>query len=76
MTNQVNKSIGGVNHFLNYYQSLNLNGQFFQLVGRDLEQSYPNQVCPIYWKLEKNLKDLDALNENGKKIITGAKRKN
>lgn len=69
------QTIGGVNQFLKNYQSLNLNGQFFQLVGRDLEQSYPNQVCPIYGNWKKTQEDLDALNENGKKIITGAKKK-
>ena len=69
------QTIGGVNQFLQNYKSLNQNGQFFQLVGRDLEQSYPNQVCPIYGNWKKTQEDLDAENENGKRIITGAKKK-
>lgn len=69
------QTIGGVNQFLQNYKSLNQNGQFFQLVGRDLEQSYPNQVCPIYGNWKKTQEDLDAENENGKKIFTGAKKK-
>ncbi|MGJ8551279.1 ATP-dependent nuclease [Winogradskyella wichelsiae] len=69
------QTIGGVNQFLQNYKSLNQNGQFFQLAGRDLEQSYPNQVCPIYGNWKKTQEDLDAENENGKRIITGAKKK-
>ena len=66
---------GGVNQFHQNYPSLIRNGQFFQLVGRDLEQSYPNQECEIYGNWRKSQEELDQLNENGKRIITGAKKK-
>lgn len=66
---------GGVNQFLQNYKTLNDNNQFFQLVGRDLEQSYPNQKCVIYGNWRKTQEELDAVNENGKRIITGAKKK-
>lgn len=69
------QTIGGVNQFHQNYQSLNQNRQFFQLVGRDLEQSYPNQACAIYGNWRKSQEDLDAENGNGKRIITGAKKK-
>ncbi|WOI23497.1 ATP-dependent nuclease [Nonlabens ulvanivorans] len=69
------QTIGGVNQFHQNYKSLNQNGQFFQLVGRDLEQSYPNQECPVYGNWRKTQEELDAVNENGKKIITGSKKK-
>lgn len=69
------QTIGGVNQFLLNYKSLKQNGQFFQLVGRDLEQSYPNQVCPIYGNWKKTQEELDAENETGKRIITGTKKK-
>lgn len=66
---------GGVNQFLQNYGGLNQNGQFFQLNGRDIEQSYPNQACEIYGNWRKTQEELDAVNENGKKIITGSKKK-
>ncbi len=66
---------GGVTQFLQNYNSLNQNGQFFQLAGRDIEQSYPDQVCEIYGNWRKTQAELDALNPNGKRIITGAKKK-
>lgn len=69
------QTIGGVNQFHQNYSSLNQNGQFFQLIGRDLEQSYPNQECPIYGNWKKTQEELDAVNANGKKIITGSKKK-
>jgi len=66
---------GGVTQFLQNYNSLNQNGQFFQLAGRDIEQSYPDQVCEIYGNWRKTQAELDALNPNGKRIITGTKKK-
>jgi len=66
---------GGVTQFLQNYSSLNQNGQFFQLVGRDIEQSYPDQVCDIYGNWRKAQAELDALNPSGKRIITGTKKK-
>lgn len=66
---------GGVNQFLQNYRILNDNNQFFQLVGRDLEQSYPNQECDVYGNWRKTQAELDAVNGNGKKIFTGAKKK-
>ena len=69
------QTAGGVNQFLQNNKSLNRNRQFFQLIGRDLEQSYPNQVCPIYGNWKKTQEELDKENQNGKKIITGDKKK-
>ncbi|QXP62201.1 ATP-dependent endonuclease [Polaribacter sp. HaHaR_3_91] len=69
------QTIGGVNQFHQNYKSIIQNGQFFQLVGRDLEQSYPNQECPTYGNWRKTQEELDAVNEKGKKIITGSKKK-
>ncbi|MUH34411.1 chromosome segregation protein SMC [Zobellia amurskyensis] len=69
------QTAGGVKQFLNNYKSLKRNGQFFQLVGRDIEQSYPNQKCTVYGNWKKNQEDLDAVQENGNRIITGTKKK-
>ena len=69
------QTIGGVNQFHQNYKSTIQNGQFFQLVWRDLEQSYPNQECQTYGNWRKTQEELDAVNEKGKKIITGSKKK-
>lgn len=69
------QTAGGVKQFLDNYKALNRNGQFFQLIGRDIEQSYPNQECPIYGSWKKTQEELDEVNENDKRIITGTKKK-
>ena len=69
------QTAGGVKQFLDNYKALNRNGQFFQLIGRDIEQSYPNQECPIYGNWKKTQEELDEVNENDKRIITGTKKK-
>ena len=69
------QTAGGVKQFLDNYKALNRNGQFFQLVGRDIEQSYPNQECPIYGNWKKTQEELDEVDENEKRIITGTKKK-
>jgi hypothetical protein len=66
---------GGVNQFLYNHKSLKNDNRFFQLIGRDLEQSYPNQVCPTYGYWRKTQAELDAVNANDKRIITGTKKK-
>lgn len=66
---------GGVDQFLRNNPLISSNNQLFQLVGRDLEQSYPDQECGIYGNWKKSQEDLDATNENGKRIITGNKKK-
>lgn len=66
---------GWVEHFRNTYPQLTQNWQLFQLVGRDIEQSYPNHVCPIYINWRKSQEELDAVNPSWNKIITGTKKK-
>jgi predicted ATPase len=66
---------GGVNQFLDNHKSLKNDDRFFQLIGRDLEQSYPSQVCPTYGNWRKTQVELDAVNANDKRIITGTKKK-
>ncbi len=66
---------GGVKQFLQTYNHLQQNNQFFQLPARDIEQCYPNQSDPVYGNWKKTQAELDAVNENGEKIITGRKKK-
>lgn len=66
---------GGVANFLQTYIHLNQNNQFFQLAARDLEQCYPNQADAVYGNWRKTQAELDAVNPNGDKIITGRKKK-
>ncbi|MVO09996.1 AAA family ATPase [Flavobacterium sp. TP390] len=66
---------GGVTQFLQTHNNLQQNNQFFQLPARDIEQCYPNQPDTIYGNWRKTQADLDAVNENGEKIITGKKKK-
>ena len=66
---------GGVNQFLDNHKSLKNDDRFFQLIGRDLEQSYSSQVCPTYGNWRKTQAELDAVNANDKRIITGTKKK-
>ena len=65
----------GVAQFLHTYPNLAANNQFFRLPLRDIEQCYPNQVCPIYTNWRKTQAELDAVNLIGEKIITGTKKK-
>lgn len=65
---------GGVNQFLQTYNHLNNNNQFFMLPLRDIEQCYPNQSDPVYTNWRKSQAELDAVNESGHKIITGKKK--
>lgn len=66
---------GGVQQFRQNYPHLNANNQIFVLAVRDIEQTYPNQVCNIYGNWRKSQADLDAVNANGEKIITGKKKR-
>lgn len=66
---------GGVAQFLVTYNHLNANNQFFRLAERDIEQSYPNQPCPTYTNWKKTQEELDAVNGNGERIITGKKKR-
>lgn len=66
---------GGVQQFRQNYAHLNANNQIFILVARDIEQIYPNQVCNIYGNWRKSQADLDAVNANNEKIITGRKKR-
>ncbi|ACU07552.1 hypothetical protein FIC_01102 [Flavobacteriaceae bacterium 3519-10] len=65
----------GVAQFLVTYNHLNINNQFFRLVERDIEQCYPNQPCPTYTNWKKTQAELDAVNGNGDRIITGKKKR-
>ncbi|MBS0425455.1 MAG: AAA family ATPase [Proteobacteria bacterium] len=66
---------GGVQQFRQNYPHLNANNQIFVLTVRDIEQTYPNQVCNIYGNWRKSQADLDAVNANGEKVITGKKKR-
>ena len=66
---------GGVQQFIQNYAHLNANNQIFILEARDIEQIYPNQVCNIYGNWRKSQADLDAVNANNEKIITGRKKR-
>lgn len=65
----------GVAQFLVTYNHLNTNNQFFRLAERDIEQCYPNQPDPTYTNWRKTQVELDAVNANGEKIITGKKKR-
>ncbi|MBP1615787.1 MAG: hypothetical protein H6Q13_3235 [Bacteroidetes bacterium] len=65
---------GGVAQFLDSYNFLHTNNQFFKLPLRDIEQCYPNQPDPVYTNWRKTQAELDAVNESGNKIITGKKK--
>jgi putative ATP-dependent endonuclease of OLD family len=65
----------GVAHFLVTYNHLNTNNQFFRLAERDIEQCYPNQPDSTYGNWKKSQEELDAVNANGDKIITGKKKR-
>ena len=65
----------GVAQFLVTYNHLNANNQFFRLAERDIEQCYPNQPDPTYGNWKKSQAELDAVNANGDKIITGKKKR-
>lgn len=66
---------GGVQQFRQNYAHLNANNQIFILAARDIEQIYPNQACNIYGNWRKSQADLDAVNANNEKIITGRKKR-
>lgn len=66
---------GGVQHFLNSNKKLNDNNQVFILEKRDIEQCYPDQVCDIYGNWRKSQQELDEVNPNGEKKITGRKKR-
>lgn len=65
----------GVAQFLATYNHLGINNQFFRLAERDIEQCYPNQPCPTYTNWKKTQAELDAVNDNGERIITGKKKR-
>lgn len=66
---------GGVQNFQQTYQHLTTNNQIHILSHRDIEQCYPDQPCPTYTNWRKSQAELDAVNGNGDKIITGRKKK-
>jgi len=66
---------GGVVYFLQTYNHLNANNQFFTLALRDIEQCYPNKPDQVYGNWRKTQAELDAVNANLIKIISGKKKK-
>ncbi|MFZ5978985.1 MAG: chromosome segregation protein SMC [Hydrotalea sp. AMD] len=66
---------GGVTQFLQKYNHLQQNNQFFQLGARDIEQCYPDPPDQTYGNWRKTQEELDALKPNGDKIIDGKKKK-
>ncbi len=65
----------GVQNFLQANPHLNANTQVYILTHRNIEQCYPNQPCAIYTNWQKTQAELDAVNANGDKVITGRKKK-
>lgn len=65
----------GVQAFIQANNHLNNGNQLFVLPHRDIEQCYPDQVCPIYTNWRKSQAELDAVNAAGNKIITGKKKR-
>lgn len=66
---------GGVAQFLQTYNYLNTNNQFFRLPLRDIEQCYPDQTDAVYGNWKKSQAELDVVNNKGQRIITGKKKK-
>ena len=66
---------GGVQAFLQANNHIKEGNQLHVLPLRDIEQCYPDQACPIYINWRKSQEELDAVNENGAKIITGRKKR-
>lgn len=66
---------GGVQAFQQANSHLTTNNQLYILAHRDIEQCYPDQICPIYTNWRKTQAELDAVNVNGDKIINGKKKK-
>ncbi|MES2373385.1 MAG: AAA family ATPase [Bacteroidota bacterium] len=66
---------GGVQQFRDNNPHLAANSQLHILPARDIEQYYPDQVCQIYGNWRKTQEELDAVNGQGAKIVTGRKKK-
>jgi putative ATP-dependent endonuclease of OLD family len=66
---------GGVNQFLQTYNHVQQNNQFFQLGARDIEQCYPDQQDQTYVNWRKTQAELDTVKPNGNKVIDGKKKK-
>lgn len=69
------QTLGGVQNFQQTNRQLTTNNQIHILAHRDIEQCYPDQLCPTYTNWRKSQAELDAVNGNGDKIITGKKKK-
>lgn len=66
---------GGVQQFQQNNQHLGVNNQIFIQPLRDIEQCYPNQPDAVYGNWRKTQAEIDAINETGKKVFTGHKKK-
>lgn len=66
---------GGVQAFRQLNNHLNTNNQIYMLPLRDIEQIYPDHPCDIYTNWRKTQAELDAVNEQGHKIINGKKKR-
>lgn len=51
----------GVAQFLENNKHLNINNRFYQLTQRDIEQCYPNQICPVYTNWKKTQEEVDKM---------------
>jgi hypothetical protein len=49
--------------------------RIFTQLHRDIEQCYPNQADAVYGNWRKTQAEIDALNPDGKKNLTGHKKK-
>lgn len=57
---------GGVDNFRKMFKELDANRQIHILSHRDIEQLYPNQVCPTYKNWRKSQEDCDAMDGSKK----------
>jgi recombinational DNA repair ATPase RecF len=69
------QTIGGVQAFLQANNHLKSSNQVHILPLRDIEQCYPDQPCTIYINWKKSQEELDSVNAQGTKIITGKKKR-
>ena len=60
---------GGVSQFLDKNKHLKIDGRFFQLSQRDIEQCYPDKKCPTYSNWKKSQEEVDQMKGRQKKQL-------
>ena len=60
---------GGVDQFLDKNKHLKIDGRFFQLSQRDIEQCYPDKKCPTYSNWKKSQEEVDQMKGRQKKQL-------